>query len=229
VDPVFSGSNLNLEVTSFAFPQQWATYRLLQKIAAVIGKFSFSPELVRTIFEHGASSGWLDFNQLPLASPTNGYALFPGWSGLAELARLRDTLPHGASAIGGWLTAAYATNAQSPDVIEALSLATEWNLVDLQHLAGTNGFDLSLAALRSEANVGRLAEAMAMLKRLRGSAKQCLAWTRSATGIAVYVRDGEQAEDIKNLVRAKYEPTQWLQLAGSLRDPLREILWQRGD
>lgn len=222
VDPVFSGSNQNLRVTSFAFPQQCATYLLLQKIAAMIGKFSFSPELVRAMFDHGASNGWLDFNQLPLASTANGYVLFPGWSRLAELARLRDTLPHGASAVSDWLTAAYATNAQSPTVIEALSLATEWNLVDLQHLAGTNGFNLNLAALRSEASVGRLAEAMAMLKRLRASAEQCLAWTRNATGVAVYTRDGEQAEDIKNLVRAKYEPAQWLQLAGSLRDPLRE-------
>ncbi|MDP1948655.1 MAG: neuraminidase-like domain-containing protein [Nitrospirota bacterium] len=222
VDPVFSGSNQNLRATPLAFPQQFSTCLLLHKIAAMIGKFAFSTELVRAMFEHGASSGWLDFNQLPLASAANGYALFPGWSRLAELARLRDTLPHGASAVSDWLTAAYATNAQSPTVIEALSLATEWNLVDVQHLAGTNGFNLSLTALRSEATVGRLAEAMAMLKRLRASAEQCLAWTRNATGGAVYARDGAQAEDIKNLVRAKYEPAQWLQLAGSLRDPLRE-------
>ncbi len=222
VDPVFSSSNHNLSVTPIAFPQQFATCLLLHKIAKMIGKFAFSTELVRAMFEHGASNGWLDSNQLPLAPTANGYVLFPGWSRLAELAQLRNALPHGPSAVSDWLTAAYATNAQTPTVIEALSLATEWNLVDVQHLAGTNGFNLSLAALRSEATIGRLAEAMAMLKRLRASAEQCLAWTRTAIGVAVYARDGAQAEDIKNLVRAKYEPAQWLQLAGSLRDPLRE-------
>ncbi|MCI0590070.1 MAG: Tc toxin subunit A, partial [Gammaproteobacteria bacterium] len=222
VDLVFTGSNADLQVTPVSFPQQFATYLLLHKIATVISKFAFSADVVRAVFEHGSARSWLDLDKLPLVPADNSYALFPGWSRLADLSRLCDTLPHGASAVSDWLAAAYAAGAQPQKVIEALSRATQWNRIDLQSLAGTNGFSLDLNALRSETIILRLANAMALLKRLCATADQCLAWTRNATGDDAYSRDRAQAQDIQNLVRAKYDPAQWLEVAGTLRDPLRE-------
>lgn len=222
VNPIFTDSNPNLQIDRTTFPQQFMTYLLLHKIAAVIGKFAFNLDLVRTVFERGTARDWLDFNQLPLTPVNHGYALFPSWSRLADMARLRDTLPNGVSSISDWMAVTFTPGTLLDKALEKLGLIMKWNLVDLQSLGSINGFNLALDALHSEATLWRLADAMALLKRLRASADQCLAWTQSVTGDDVHTRNRAQSQDIKNLVRAKYQSTQWLELAGALRDPLRE-------
>ena len=215
LDPAFAESNPNVKSGTDAFPRQFDSLRLLQKIALVILKFEITPRQLQWLFESGPAAGWLDLNDLAPGSTVAAATLFKGWARLADLFRLRDELPRGEALLTDVFAAATAPGAQLDDVLELLGKGTRWPLESLKSLSGAGGFGFSANDLAGEAAMLRLSAAIAVLKRLGASAGQGLAWARTFP-------IGNDARELKSLVRAKYDDAQWLELAKGLRDPLRE-------
>jgi len=221
LDPAFAESSPNVRSSKDTFPHQFDALLLLGKVAILILKFNITPRQLQWLFAPKLNAGWLNPNELPLRSPVPAQAMFGGWERLADLFRLRDALPRGEALLADVFATATSPEAQSdPDaqlekVLEILGNGVQWDLGNLKSLTGANGFNFKVSDFAGESAILRLYAAFAMLKRLGGSADQCLPWTQRPP-------TGEEALELKSLVRAKYDDAQWLELAKPLRDPLRE-------
>ena len=223
LEPVFAESSPNIGSSKDAFPRQFNSYLLLSKISILVLKFNMTPGQLQWLFNSKLNAGWLDLNALPLGAAAPATSLFRGWARLTDLFQLRDALPRGEVLLADIFTAATAPGAQTaPDaqkeldkVVEILSKSTQWELRSLKSLSGPNGFNYSVRDFAGESAMLRLSVAFAMLKRLGASADQCLSWAKTSP-------TGNDARELTSLVRAKYDDAEWLDLAKSLRDPLRE-------
>jgi Tc toxin complex TcA C-terminal TcB-binding domain/Neuraminidase-like domain/Salmonella virulence plasmid 28.1kDa A protein len=215
LDPAFAESSPNVKSSKEVFPRQFNSVVLLHKIAVFISKFTITSRQLQWLFESNPNVGWLDLNALSLGSAVAATLLFQGWERLADLFQLRDALPRGEDLLADIFTAATSRGAQLNKVLDILSEGTQWELGSLKTLSGANGFNFPLSAFEGEAAILRLSLAFALPKRLGASADQCLSWAKLPP-------TDDDARELKSLVRAKYDDTQWLELAKALRDPLRE-------
>ncbi len=215
LNPAFSESRPSLKVSRDAFPSQFDALTLLHKIALLTGKFRITPLQLQWLFVVPASPAWLDCNALPLVYSASAASLFPGWARLADLFRLRDSLPRGEALLTDIFILASQPGSLLSDILTRLSQGTQWNLESLTTLCSAGGFGFSPVSFRDEIAPLALSAAIAMLTRLGASAGQGLAWAKSPP-------TSDSARDLKSPVRAKYDGDQWLELAKSLRDPLRE-------
>lgn len=228
--PAFAASSPNVQSSKAAFPDQFNTVLLLQKISVFIVKFKITPPQLQWLFQYGQSANWLDFNLLPLEAVESARPVFRGWARLVELFQLRDQMPNGEPLLTNLFRTARAPGAQLDVLLDKLSAGMQWSLPDLTALCGVNGFNFSVGSFQDQAAFARLCAAFVALKRLGASADQCISWKNSAmTDI--------DARAIMSLVKAKYDPRQWLEQAQALRDPLRErqrsalvsyLVYQRG-
>lgn len=215
LDPLFIESNPHIGSSKGAFPDQFSSFLLFHKIAILILKFRITPRQLQWLFDPKLNVNWLDLNALPLGATASANSLFQGWERLADLFQLRDALPRGEALLTDIFTTATAPGAQLDKVLEILSEGTQWELASLKSLSGSNGFDFSVSDFAGESAILRLSVAFAMLKRLGASANQCLSWAKRPP-------TGDDARELRSVVRAKYDAAQWLDVAKALRDPLRE-------
>jgi hypothetical protein len=231
LDPAFAESNTNIPLTPVAFPAQFKTFLRAHKAALVASRFELTHRQLGWIFTYGTDAGWLDLNSLPTDGQEPG-AKFDGWLRLAELVTLRDGLPQGEKALDELLTRARAVNAgDAPDAKDAAKQSwfaavtrwTKWQQTDLEALLGaaddhaqTGQFNATFPDdYLGERLLVRLREALGMLNRLGMPAQQ------AADLVAGDVTQSV-ARGVRQAVRAKYDETQWLNLAKPLRDALRE-------
>ena len=224
--PVFAESNLNVKLTAAAFLDQFDTYTLLHKIGMLVGRFRFTPEQARWVFEYGPEPevGWLDPQTLPYAHADIDPKQFARWERLVDLFALRDQLPLGEAVLSRIFALARIGTTTKNDLLHELSARIGWDEENLKFLDGAQGFGLVFpTAYRDERALRRLKAAVVTLKRLGVSASQVLmpgnesanAWTSpNMTALA--------ARSIKQAVKAKYGDEQWLTVAKALKDILRE-------
>ena len=219
--PAFAESDLNVRLTAASFPDQFKSFILLHKIAAVIFKFKITAKQIPWVFfdavtSNGYASGtsWLNLASLPLdaAFPVS----FAKWERLMDLFHLRDTPPFNESVLDDIFRLARTTGTTQTLLFQRLSEHTRWAIENLEFLAGAQGFNLTFpAAYLDERALTRLQQAFALMKRLGVFAEQCRAWAQADINEA-------DARSIKQAVKAKYEDEQWLAIARPLRDVLRE-------
>ena len=220
--PNFAESNVAVEVSPSAFGDQFRCFRLLSKAALIITRFKLTSGQLVWLHTYGPAAGWLDLSGLPLEAGSPS-APFDSWERLADLCRLRLELPGGEAALSEILALSNDPITQLDTLLERLSSLTGWNLEDLRELSSTlriwNGHEyLSLTqptTYLSGSALLRLSECMACIKRLGASARQCIVWARTDVTEA-------DAHSVVQTVKAKYDDTQWLQVAKPLRDLLRE-------
>jgi hypothetical protein len=214
--PVFAESNPHVKLTAAAFPDQFKSFALLHKIAALISKFRLTPKQVAWLFDYGPAVGWLDLNALPLDATNSASGLFIGWQRLIDLFQLRESLPLGESVLSDIFSMAREAAATESTLLKKLSEGTGWSLENLQFLSGAQGFGFTFPeAYKNERALAQLKASFAMMQRLGVSAEQCRAWTNPDL-------TDDDARNIKQAVKAKYDDEQWLTIARPLRDILRE-------
>ena len=138
------------------------------------------------------------------------------WRLLAALYALRKKLPHS----NADLFDVFGATAM-PQAIDRLVLATGWDRSIVEAFLGADGFAISdVAALRPSADAAdepvllRLARAVDVQRRVGVAPGTLYAW-------AAGVPDADSAATIVQAVKARYDETQWLEIARSLNDPLR--------
>ncbi len=215
------------------FSRQFEAFTKVWKAALIIDTLGIDVTALTWIRANGSAIDLLDVDRLPVRSPENAVPpeLFSPFQHLADLIRLRDDLPADGSALFGLIDIALAFDPQTDDPqaaatewIQHLHLATGWDLVDLTHLASTpNALDLAFPEdFRDGHAVRRLMECNQVLKHLGVSASDLVSPSPGVEDwISPEIGPGS-VQRIKSAVKAKFDDAQWLEIAQSINDELRE-------
>lgn len=216
------------------FSRQFEAFTKIWKTALVINTLAIDEMTLGWIHANGPTIGLLDLEALPVQSPENAVPpeLFSQIQHLIEFILIRDGLPAASSTLFRLLDIALEFDPQTDDAqetatewIQHLHLATGWDVDDLTHLALTpNALDLAFPEdFRNGHAVRRLMECVKVLKQLGVSASALVSpspemeeWISPEIGPGAVQR-------IKSAVKAKFENAQWLEIAGSINDNLREV------
>ena len=210
------------ELTAGHFQPQFNTLIRLTKVAAIVSKFKLTHGQLVWITPNSAAAGWLTWNSLPVHA-SDAPAQLSAWERLLHLTQLRDNVAGGETTLAQLFALAGNASATKAVYLQALSERTGWNLADLETLAGRRDnpgdrglLDLNFpTSFHDERALIRLHECFPTLNRLGTSAAKVREWIRPD----VFADDAEQ---IKQTVKAKYDHDQWLIVAKPLRDVLRE-------
>ena len=181
-----------------------ASYERLHKIAILVNILDFSAKEV----EYWFSSDFRGFllNNFPItaiAEPT----LFEEWQQLADYVILRDSLPPGVSNL---IDVFKAEDDQKSDRLANL---TNWGKENIENAIAGLGYQNS--DLSSIPHLLKIQQIIALSKKIGVSIDKLRNW-------AIPAPNSEQAKEIKNAVKAKYNEAAWLEISKPLSDKLRE-------
>jgi len=218
----------------------YATLSLLYRVAALVNGVSMQASDVAYLSAHsqdfqGADPNMtsnvvpFDLSILPLdgsAVPQTqidlkSQAFFNQWQRLNNLYALKRQMPPVNTTLFDVFAIASespapgnAANPVSSPVATAILQATGWNRDDWNTLASSTGFALADIDFTNEITLVTLAACLSAAKRLGISAQQLLEWANNAP-------DANQAQDIINTVKAKFNDSAWLQAGKPLNDQIR--------
>ncbi|HYU75455.1 MAG TPA: neuraminidase-like domain-containing protein, partial [Ktedonobacteraceae bacterium] len=197
---------------SFSFDQPLQSYYLLYKVAMLIDTFKMTVKEVTYISQNGSDFSNFDFNELPLDPSGFSSTLLDHWELLADFFILRNSLPQGEVGLTDVLQAGTLDDLKSK-----LYAATNWDPAQFDDLSDTtNGFNLTtLDDFRKVQVLSRLQACLTLSKHLGVSIKHLFDWATTSP-------DAPQAQEIKDTVKAKYDDQEWLTVAKSINDGLRE-------
>ncbi len=190
-------------------------YRLLHKVALLLNGFALSPDDVQYMVDHAPDFDNFDLSALPLTSSPPNPVLFTQWSRLYDFTALRDELPapDGGPGIVSVLGAAAAAPSMATLGVATVAAYRALTGVDLTDAAGALG--LTDGDLHTEVGLGRV-QALLNLARLMGVTPTTLeGWVTSAAHLG-------PADDIKRIVKARYDEATWPVVARPLNDVLRD-------
>lgn len=135
---------------------------------------------------------------------------YDDWTTIAGYARIRGRIGQPAGALAAlW-------DAQSLEVaLTTLVLVLGWTDETIAALMSPAGLDLGLADVQQVAQLERLIAAGERVVTLGVSVDQAGVWARLPIGQAA-------ADEARRAVKARYNDSAWLEVAGALSDPLRE-------
>lgn len=237
LSPAYAESDPTVPLTAAAFPLVYKTLGRLQKAASVISRFRITADDLAPVFQLSAGTGWIDLNSLPVAAG-DPPASFEKWEKLVDLLLWRQDLPGGASDVFEPLARAVAfqpngnialANVAKSAILALWSRLSGWPLGELESLLGVsnNAADTGLLDIRFPVQANdpndytevrtwlRISACFALLQRLGASSSQARAWSLEAL-------TEEDARAIKGAAKSKHGEGSWLELAKSLRDPMRE-------
>jgi Salmonella virulence plasmid 28.1kDa A protein len=203
------------------FSQYFTTYATLAKTALIVTSLNLSADDVAWWRDTGVALGWLDPTTLPPSPAATAEGRFYRWSRLVTARKVRDdgAIPNGSFRT---LFGAAGASTTKASYLQQLATLTQWSPAVLRTLcgdpatAGPAGL-LTLAYpddYRSEVALARLIPAIATVTRT-GIPAEVSAWMAATVTPDV-------ANAIKQGVKGRYPPEQWLTLAKQIRDPLRQ-------
>jgi hypothetical protein len=188
---------------------------------------SLDPTLAEVTYLTGnpaiRATGLID---LPVIERAPALPRLTAWERLADLVAFRKTLPADAD----FVTVLRATNPVEPRTAtpaelraaglattkRALLAATDWDSAALDSALGPGGFNVTDPAwLRDGTNLLALAAAVDLAQRIGVAPDVGFAWAGAVPDVA-------QARAVQGAVKARYDEQQWLAVAKTLNDPLRQ-------
>lgn len=191
------------------FKTQFSTYHRLHKAAVLIHRFGIQSSELKWLFGKDGFAGVLNPNALPVSSVDrvagNGFEKIMG---MVDLFAVRDRT--GTPAIEMLLELKQATGNEAKEAIcRKLGKITGWDARDINFLEKGPLKDWTAGSLR------RFETCLSTLKTLDIAADTADSWAQPEV-----TRDVAAA--IKQAAKARYDQQRWLELAGPLRDGLRE-------
>jgi hypothetical protein len=170
--------------------------------------------------DNARTMGWPDPLGFP-ATPDDAPVSFERWRALQGFCAAWDAIPATTVTAFGFADALTAQTDRA-----ALAGMAGWPVDDFDALTAEFGWDDGerdperlRTSLRDTANLTRLADCMATLRRLGVSAARALSWVR---GTGPNGASQQVATDIKRVTQARYEAVRWRQVAQPIEDGLRE-------
>ncbi|WP_316231122.1 neuraminidase-like domain-containing protein [Bradyrhizobium sp. SZCCHNR1051] len=218
IDQAFVASSA--AISSATFPNVIAGYRWLHRVALILGKSKPNIVEVEFVTDNAATIGVVDLKALPLIADTGKLGM-KAIAPLLDLTRLFQ-LQHGLSAPGltpfdvlGRLLpdTGYSNTAFAGD----MSALTGWSAADVVALTAAPGglAEAYPAKYRQVAAWEHLVRCFDLMTRMNASAAAAM----SLAGKRV---DATSAQTLQQLLRGKYEETQWLDISKSVQDGLRQ-------
>ena len=211
--------------TRAAYTNQFVAIQLLDKIRVVVQKLHLVNADLSWLVSNAGVYGGLDFTALPVLStqPAIGSSALLTTVLLVQLARLFTAAPPAApfqtlyDVIAAVHTGALTTEA---DAQAALSAITGWEIADCAAFATALGVVFAADYLTpSTYDALRTLGAMIAATSGNGTAAQLVAWSSTPT-------DEKAAESMAasalSVLKARYSDSDWLAVAPSIMNPLRE-------
>ena len=211
----FTGSSAAL--AEAGFPEQFRGYRWLHRVALVLGKATVNYADLAWLRANSAATGTIDFAALPLvyvAEPAAPFQ-FEALLDLARMVQLKLGFNSAPSSLFGVLQRLIADAGYTAALFAA----------DAEALAGWPRADVAAfvarldaaypADYRKVAGWNRLARGFDLLRRINGAATHALV-------LAAPEPTAAMVQMLKQLLSAKYEPEQWLDISKAVQDHLRQ-------
>jgi len=219
----FTANNAEIKVTHEKFEEQFNAYLLLHKNALVINRFNCTSQQAQWLFAYAVDAKWPNLSTLPVKEAEVHEAKLDYWLRLVELFDLRNDLPRGEDMLNELLNLSKREGTSKETYLNELEKWTEWSTEDLGVLLGQKDDPHKTGLLKATfPNNYKGAE---LLARLQNCFKLSGNLGLSATQCKDLVENDmtqKDTEAIKQAVRAKYEDSQWFEIAHPLRDVLRK-------
>lgn len=197
------------------------TYQLLYKLALIINGFDIQADELQYLVSHGHDFQNFDVNKFPVESSEAHPNLFKQFTHLHDLFSFRDKYSGSQTRMIDVLGAAHQQNDEQSikEARKQLCALTGWDESQLEVITGSEalpgirGFEFKAEDFRDGKLFLELYHAFRLLRQLGITAEQLLGWVNKDIP--------ELAEEIKQVVKAKYGKKQWLAVARPLRDGLR--------
>jgi hypothetical protein len=211
------------------YPVQANRYQWLAKVIFILRKSNLLDDRILSFFlGNGPTMGCLDFRTLPTAVVGGSVSTFPGFEAFLNLLRFHQLYPtrikpfstggEGRYNIFGVLTQTPGLPNDIPTALTAmknnLAFAYGWNATDVQTLLTLN-FTVLADFTAASTIMLRLHQSITVLQQLGISLADAQSWC------AASLTSSDSAK-IKNVLKAKYSSSDWVQVAKPLQDSLRE-------
>jgi hypothetical protein len=215
--PAFIKNPGSMALTRKGFPDQFATFDLLNKAAMLVGRLRIEPDQLDWLFGDERFDG-ININQLPPVrgeKPDND--LYKRFAALVELCAVRDRV--GAEAAAHLLDLA---TSDSPESRKELADRTGWSAHDIDTLI--EKWDLAKETKEPEnpklsswtaTTLARFCDSLKAIRGLGCNAETAMKWCEPELS-------NETVQEIRQAVKANYGEKRWLEVARPLRDILRE-------
>jgi hypothetical protein len=214
---------------------------LLSKILQLIQGFALSEREVRHLLSNTADFGNLDLSKIPTResddSPTGAISLFAGFIRLADLAQFKRNLGETTDDLIGVFENARRSYPSTADISQSksallddlygrMAVITRRAVATLRAISESlditveqstvgNELRLSVPAFTSERGIIRLWEVLQVVEKLGVPAEAIVRWATPSPNSAI-------ARDLKDTVKARYEPENWQRIAQPIFDKLRQ-------
>jgi hypothetical protein len=213
-------------ISPATFPHQYQALRLLHKMTLFVRSARLQPTEVAWLLAHSAELGWLELDRLPydVVADTGDKVSFEQWLQLQDaLALLRAYPPVGNPAdpdhplsFPALLELALEPSASRADVLTQLAALTGWDAAALDALDQRFGFSAAdLLAYRQPETYRRLETAATLLRRLNLDLDAAVALIKPTL-------TADDAQTMRQALKARYAESEWLEALQSIQDPLRE-------
>lgn len=218
-DASFVGSLSVITLSDAAYKEKYDAFYWLHRVAVLIRKLKLSFKELEWIALYHPQANLLNIQTLPPSYDETIPALasLNTFLNLADYMRLQRRYSDQATSlfdvVEKLITDATYDNEKFGSDLKGL---TGWNEPDVIYLTNAGVLDISYPADFVKIETwNRLANAVAMIEKLNGSAQ-------SATPLAAAIVGQSESHAIKQMLRSKYEPDQWLAISSEIQDGLRE-------
>lgn len=196
-------------IPDFASKQCEPAMTALKKAAMLVSAFALSADEIRFLDLHRADFDNLDFNALTLTQ----------WLRLAAVVRLRDSLPQTKLSLLDFWTWTNDAASDASELAAKIEALAGWKQERIRKLAAANHFQIGkLEDYRSEINLLKLHKALTVTDKIGVDIDLLFDW---AVPASKFNSCRKIADSIKNAIRARYNQTDWEQVARPLHDRLR--------
>lgn len=194
---------------------------LLMKGLALAQGFGLNERELRYLLTHAGDFGNLDFKKLPTVagddSPAGAAALFGQFLRLLEYVRVRSAIAEGTDDLIG----VFETN-QAGDIDKVYSAIAKLARRDNATVKAAARVFASAPAFASDAPLRRLWDALEVIERFGVPVVSLVGWTRIVGAGASPEQRFAVARDLKEAIKARFEPEAWQRLAQPIFDKLRQ-------
>jgi hypothetical protein len=204
---------------------------LLTKVLQLVQSLGLNEREIRYLLTHAVDFGGLDLSQLPTRScddtPAEKVAAterFARFLRLAAYVRIKRDLAGGTDDLIGIFEANETTDADKLDkkVYPLVAKLTRRDEATVKATAQALTAAPAVPAFESEQPLRRLWEALQVAERFGVPVASLVDWTRIVSSAATPEQCFEIARDLKEAIKARFEPETWQRVAQPIFDKLRQ-------
>ncbi len=208
-----SGTN-QLEINEANFPNSFKSLRLLHKNAMVIGKLKMKADELNWLLtgDHAVYFGWPHPNDFPIDTTT--FVHIVRWVNISDFFAWKNKLPKSELTAFEFMDKVLDAHNGDSAIITALSELTAWEKMDITDLVAAFDWNVKQEFIKP-ASLLRLRDCILALRRLGVNAARAIVWAKAEPTF-------DDAESLKQTVKAKYDLAQWQQVIQPFQDVFRE-------